>query len=813
MFRNYLMTALRNLVRNRLYAAINVVGLSVAFAAALLMALFVRDEFSYDKWLPNYERIAMISTISSFANDTDDIDMAPPYVKRMLLDEVPNVEKVVRLSGAGTVGLRRADIEYHEVLYWGDADFFEVLQLPFVAGDPATALQQPDSLVLTRSTARKYFGTENAIGQMVELNRKTPMRVTGVMEDLPSNTHLSLSVIGSGVTESSTLAQRDKFDPSSGNLPPLMRTYVLLKAGAVQDEFQRAVAALSARRGEFQTRNAKLSLYATPVAGVHLRPASPLKFDRGFAMKPSGDANIAVSVLLVGVLIITVASINFINLTTGTATRRAIEIGVRKVSGAERRHLIWQFIGESLFYVAAAMAAALILAQMLLPQFNALLGRTIFFGFDPLLTAGIAAIISTVGLTAGAYPAFLLSMFRPALVLKGTLTNPARAGLRRALVTVQFSVLIALLLVVSTIYMQLRYAMSDGLRFDKDQVMEVTAPCNSAFAAEVRNLPGVRTAACSYFSVLTSSRPVPVSAPDGRVLNPTMTVVNFGYFELFGIQPLAGRLFSPDFGIDSAPLDRASPVQPSVIINEALMRSLGFTAAEAAVGQTVRWKRQVSPTGLELTEERDSIIIGVVPDFSRPSVRDATPPMIFWIDPVLQRLINIKLDKDSVPETVAAIDALWSRVGDPRPIRRTFLDQTVEDRYRDLTRQTQVLAALAGVAIFIGMLGLFGLSALTAEQRTKEIGVRKPRGARAGDVVRLLLWQFTKPVLWANVIAWPAAYFFLKRWLEGFADHIDLSPWTFLAASALALVIAALTVSGHAFLVARAQPVTALRYE
>jgi putative ABC transport system permease protein len=313
--------------------------------------------------------------------------------------------------------------------------------------------------------------------------------------------------------------------------------------------------------------------------------------------------------------------------------------------------------------------------------------------------------------------------------------------------------------------------------------------------------------------ILATGFPAPAIGPDGREVSVSISAVDFGSFELYGLAPVAGRFFSPSFGGDIAPADRNAPVQPAIVVNEAFARSMGFGTPQEAVGQSIRWARQLSFAQYKAAELRASEIIGVVPDFARGSVREQTPATIFWVDPLMHRNISLKLDGAQVPETLAAIDALWRRVGDPRAIYRSFVDQAVQNLYLDLTRQSQVLGYLTAVAVVIAALGLFGLAAFAAEQRTKEIGIRKSMGATSGDILRLMLWHFARPVLWANFIAWPAAYFAMRRWLEGFAYRIDLSPWMFVAASALALVIALLTVIGHALLVARAHPVSALRYE
>jgi putative ABC transport system permease protein len=838
MFRNYLATALRNLVRNKLYAAINIIGLAVGLAAALLIALFVRDELSYDQWIPGHERVYAVHSTVVSPNNSFHNARAPGMTAGLLAQDFSQIKAVTRFAPGGFSGIRHGDLEFREVITWADPNLFEVLALLAVAGNLATALQEPNDVVLTRSMARKYFGSDNPVGQTLEADRKMVMRVTAVLEDLPSNTPLNLGIIASSRNATSMFALIDKLTPPSGPLPVVF-TYLRLAPGASADDLKNALPAFERLHPRYQSSDVSYSLELVPLADLHLHSV-----DQGLAgMKPTGSAATAYSAFSIALLIVAIASINFVNLTTARAARRAVEVGVRKASGAERRNLIVQFIGESMIYAVFGMALAIAFTQLLLPSFNGFLQRTISFdyGRDPRLLGAMFVVAAAVGFFAGAYPALVLSRFSPAGVLKGGLTTGLRGGGfrggrgRQVLVALQFMILIVLALVSTTIYRQAHYAMNEALRFDKDQVLVIdyrggnpleSMPCDISFATAVRALPGVRGAACGSRSILNGGADTYVTGPDGATARAGEMIVDFGFFDLFGLQPLAGRAFSRDFGGDVRPQggnsdgNRAAP--PSVVINETLSRALGFAVPQGAVGQAIRWRPSLPLTAASVaagnapktaTAESLSQIVGVVPDFARGSLRQAIEPAIFWVNPVGHTMLNVKLQGDQVPETLKVIDQLWKQVGLPRSINRSFLDQQIDDMYRDVTLLSQAMAAFAAVAVFVACLGLFGLATFAAESRTKEIGVRKALGASRADILRLMLWEFNKPVLWASLIAWPIAYFIMRRWLEGFAVRVDMGLELFPVATALVFAIAVLTVAGHALLVARSQPVKALRYE
>lgn len=801
MFRNYVAAALRNLARNRLYAAINVIGLSVGFATALLIGLFVRHETTFDHFIPGYPNIYKLSNGMRLPGATDlPTEDVRSWMPVQLKLELPQIDQMARLSNLfEPASLRHGDVEAIERrFHWADPNIFEVLPLPAYAGDLKTALDRPDGLVLTRRMARRYFGTDDAIGETLEINRSRIMTVTAVLQDLPSNTHLDAEIFGSGKA----------VDGPDGPFKADARVYAYLrlKPGVTAEEVRRGIVDVIDRHPPkpLVGRSSDIHYWPlTPIADVHLSPTG------AFAMTPGGDPRTIRALAVVGVLVLLLASINFVNLKTARAARRAVEVGVRKVCGAGRGSLIVQFIGESLVYATFAMLIAMALVELLLlPWMNAFLDRSIVFEYwsGPLLGCICVAVL-VVGTLAGAYPALVLSSFRPAAVLKGTGPSVGGSGrVRQVLVILQFAILIGLMLSTTIIYRQTQFGLDRGLRFDKEQLLIVDVPSaeceKSSFRTAVDNLPGVVGAACAEF-FLGEYGTAQYLAPDGREATLHDGIAGAGMFELMGLRPVAGRFFVRDREADALPPPKeARPIR--VVVNEAAVRALGFGAAADAVGKGFRYARG----GVQYE------IIGVVPDFSGDTVRERIQPMYYFNTAGRFSRLNVKLRGSAVPQTLHAIDRLWSQApGQTRPISRRFYEDHVQSIYALLMRQRTIFAIFALVALLLAGLGLFGLAGFTVERRTREIGVRKAMGAETGDVVRLLLWQFAKPVLWANVLAWPVAGYIMYRWLLGFAYRIDLEPWVFVASSLVALVIAMVTVCTHSVLVARANAVAALRYE
>ena len=446
---------------------------------------------------------------------------------------------------------------------------------------------------------------------------------------------------------------------------------------------------------------------------------------------------------------------------------------------------------------------------VLLPRLNSLLDRNIPFDYWhwPQLPE-LVAVVLLVGLLAGSYPAMVLSGYRPTAVLAGGKTPASGSGaLRQLLVIVQFSILIGLAVATGTIYRQTLFGLQQGLRFDKDQLLAIQMPLGdcegAAIRSEIDRLPGVRASACSM-DFLNNFGTTTYRAPDGRMATLQNSQVGAGLFELLGLKPVAGRFFRMDRAMDGlpAPRDRKSTVAYRAVVNETAAQALGFANPEDAIGK-------VFNAGSERRE-----IIGVVPDFSRDTVRHSIDPVFFEYSGGWFSQLNVKLSGSQVPQTLRQIDRLWSQQPNAAgPISRSFFDQYVQNLYGELKRQSTIFTVFAAVALFLAALGLFGLSAFTAERRTREIGVRKALGADTGNILCLLLWQFAKPVLWATAVAWPITAWLMHRWLQGFAYRTDLALWVFIASALAAVMIALLTVTLHCGFVARAKPVAALRYQ
>ena len=832
MFRNYLASALGNLRRNWLYASVTIGGLAVSFAAAILIGLYLRDELGFDRFIPGYQQVYRVQVTlhlpgaKPFRGDSTYDDVA----KNLRLD-FPQIEQTARMEIAEE-GLSRGQGQTQTLdrFAWVDTAFFEVMPFPVLAGDPDAALEAPDGLVLTREMARKYFGEDAPIGKSLTVVSTLelgalgsdesrlfasphPMRVLAVLKDPPASSHLTVGIFGSGRAPLSLIAFSDRHPTHAGSY---FQTYVRLKPGAAADPVRSGLAAFASRHYGSPNDPSSMSFELKPLSGLHFTAV-----EGGPGLRAPGDRTVDAGIGAAGLLIIAIAAINFVTLMTARATRRTIEVGIRKAVGARRRDLVAQFMGEALIHVLIAMVVGVAVVELVLPYANAFLQRSIRFDYlsDPELLGAILALALLTGLLAGAYPALVLSGFRPAAALKGGVGQASgSAAVRQTLVVAQFAILIGLMVTTVTVYRQTSFALNDAMRLDVDQVLRTSAPCEAALKQQIKALPGVKGVSCASASVVAMNASKSFARlPDRGQVGIDLGAVDVGFFELQGLKPLAGRLFSSDHGEDVR-LDQpnAGPQdQPSVVLNEAAVRQLGFRSPEEAVGKTVDWVRWFPPMppadGLA-SLFHPSQVVGVVPDFTLKSIRQPIAPTIYYVRPGGQFML-IKLSGRQIPETLAAVDRVWKATGHELPLSSIFESHQVQDLYRDVITQGVAIAICAGLAILIACLGLFALAAFTTERRTKEIGVRKAMGAGSFDIVRLLVWQFTKPVLWANLIAWPVAFWAMDNWLHGFAYRVDLPAWLFLAASALAVLIAWATVSLHAWLVARARPVTALRYE
>jgi len=793
MFRNCLAAALRHLARNKLYTAISVFGLSIGLCTALLAGLVIHNQLSHDHFIPGYDRIYVVaSAITPPGHATIYYDSSLSFVGPQLALKFSEIQAVTRLF-ADSATLRHTNVEAHEQVYWADPNAFEVLPLPVVAGDLKSALSRPDAIVLSRSVARKYFGRDAPLGEtlVISVDGSTAthaLSVAAVIEDLPSSgTHLTAGIFVSSLAPWTELHQQEAVPASVARkeLGVGTHTYVKLAPHASSQRVLQAMPTMAR------------AVFAGPPKGWALA-LNLVRMDRLDAdpwLNP-GFSSRLLMLTIVGFGILLIAGINFVNLLTARSARRAKEVSIRKLAGAQRRLLVLQFLTESIVYVIAASLAAVALTELLLPYANVFLiaGATFRYWQDPALIGAIALVTLLLGTLAGAYPALVLSAFRPLRVLTGETRQSRGAGLmRQILVTAQFSILIGLIIAAAVVYQQRQFATQDALRIDTDQMLLIRSPCNTAFTSEVRALPGVRGLACSSSALVDHGGVNVIFVKDKvgaqQLLYPIF--VDPSLFDLYGIRLVAGR-------------NSGSAAGTYCLLNETAARQLGFARPSDAIGYKVpAYSRGPVP------------VAGVVPDFSLDSVEHKIEAQGFVVtaqDPLFD-LISVKLTGHQIPETLSAIDRLWKATGSKGPISRFFLEEHIQTMYLAMLREAQLLGVFAVVAIMLACLGLLGLAASIAERRTREIGIRKALGADTGNIIQLLLRWFAKPVLWANLIAWPVTAYAMYRWLQGFAYHVDLALWLFPAAAALALVIALLTVTTQSILVARAKPVAALRYE
>jgi putative ABC transport system permease protein len=815
MFANILAATLRNLARNRLYALIGIGGLAVAMAAALLAALFIHDELSFDRFIPGHEQLFVVFSYMRAWTSGSDQKVGPA-----LKQDFPQVQRFARV-GLETPGIRSVTVEGNDAVAWIDPDFFTLEPLEAVAGDPRAAVEQADGVVLTRTMARKYFGRDAPIGETLQFARKTPMRVRAVIEDPPSNSNVEAGVFASGRSAVSLFAQMEKLRPVMGEYSDFFRTYVQLRdprdAAAINAAMpgfvERRLAPASSRAASLYLQS--LALKLTPVTAMHMQP--DMHAELAILLSPSATRPGKMSTLwglgAVAGLILAVAGANFVNLQTARGARRAIEIGVRKASGATRGQLLAQFLGESVLYAFLALALALALAEIALPALQGFVRRPIAFAYwrDPGMAAFAVGLALSLGILAGAYPAMVLSAFHPAAVLKdGLFRASGSRPVRLVLVVSQFVVLIALLIGLMGIYAQTRFALNEAAGFDKAGLLRVQIAdnCRSGFVDQVRALPGVANAACSSGQAIgISGRLVAARRTDGRTAQFNVAPVDYGFFETYRIKPLAGVLPTAASGADAVPADAppAACYPKAAVVNAAAVQALGFRDPRGMTGAVI-----TLACGRAWSQVR---VLGVMPDINYNLTRGPAAPTLYPVDRRQFVTLNVKIRAGQVPATVAAIDQAWASSGQPHAIRRGFAADGLLRSYADVITQGELLGALAAVTAVIACLGVFALAAFTAERRTKEIGVRKVMGASSRQIAMLLLWSLAQPVLWANLIAWPLGGFLLQRWLQGFSARISLSPTYFLAAGGAAAAIALTTVAVQALRVSRAEPARALRYE
>jgi putative ABC transport system permease protein len=825
MFRNYLTVAVRGLIKNPLYSAINIFGLTVGLAACLLIMLFVRGELSFDRWVPDAERVYRVHTRFDIPGRNPLFAVAAPGpAKPALEQDFADIEAAVRLVGQRPVIKRNGDVFYEDVVL-ADPKVFDVLPLPFIAGDRATALNDASSIVISEAMAKKYFGDAPAIGQVLPgdfLFGPRDLRVTGVFKDLPQNTHLKFTGIARLVEGDFEKAPWVLKSWTSVNTA----TYVKLKAGADVEALRKEMPAFEKRHlpdFNFNGRDInaadfmELTLVALP--DLHLK-------SRGIGgFKPAGDATIVATFSAVALLILLIACINFTNLATARASLRAREVALRKVLGARRGQLIAQFLGESLLLSALAMILAMGVVAAVLPLYNTLLERDLALSVTDFgLWAGMAGLVLLVGVAGGFYPALYLSRFAPSRILKAN-RSAAVAGssrLRGALVVVQFAISIGLIICTAVVYGQTQYLRTMNLGFNATGVLAIEGlrrdearNAADALRQEFARIPGVTGVTRADEAPGDQDENNTVIEIPGQVGGPPLVLgvssVDTDFFATMEIPIIAGRPFSKEFPADelSGTPDELVARGGNVVISRDVLKLMGLTNPSEAVGRELRMN-----VGGESDRRQMMItVVGVAETVRYDSGRAEIRPMLYQVRPrgFDHAFLRIRNADPAVVREAAA--RVWRDLVPGQPFTAEFVTTMLAAQYDAEEARGLLFAAFAGLAVVIACLGLYGLASFTAERRTKEIGVRKVMGAGTGDIVRLLAWDFSRPVLVANVIAWPAAWALMRDWLNGFDTRIELNPAVFAVAGGAALVIALATVAAHTARVARANPIHALRYE
>jgi putative ABC transport system permease protein len=839
MWRNYLTVGLRALAKNKTYAFINIFGLALGLAACLMILLYVRYERSYDSWMPGADRAYQLQAWykpTESGGEEMKLQMTTFVSREALVKDFPQVEKAVYVCSCGAVIKQDGKASFSDGFNFTDGNIFDILQVPFLKGDPKHALDNPNSLVLTETEATKRFGAADPIGRtltLVSQGKSADYKVTGVIKELPKNTHLELGTVA-------------RFDPKTyfADNPYFLNgwnsqggwVYVKLRPGVDPKDIERQFPAWEKRNIPDDTQGASGGGQVTNPGDVqdwHLVNVRDIHLGEGqqASMTPGNDRRTIITFAVIALLILGMAIVNFTNLATARASQRAREVALRKVLGANRKQLIAQFLGESTLVTALAMLLALALVELTLPLFNRFLEADIsvnYLGSGGLLLP-ILLLVLLVGAGGGLYPAFYLSRFQPAKVLKANKSSADAEGsgrLRNILVVSQFAVSIGLIICTGVIYAQTVYARTSDPGYKRDgllQIQNVNAeeikPVLETLKREVGQVPGVQAVARTGIGVNPGNNSVTnVYLPGNpKSIDLGTYAIEPNFFPTMGMKLLAGRNFDQRIAMDDA--TTPFPVVPeaeraivkrgiNAIVTELAAERLGFKTPADAIGKRVSTALTYPEFGLVPTT-----IVGVVKDARFRSVRDPLQPIIYYYATAGHNALMVRYEGAEPKRVMSSIENVWKRVVPDVPFRAEFVDDRVRELYEREEARGQLFGAFALLAVVIGCLGLFGLAAFTAERRTKEIGIRKVLGARARDIVRLLAWQFSKPVLIANLIAWPVAWWVMRDWLNNFDARIGLGPTPFVLAGVLALAIALGTIAGHALKVARANPIHALRYE
>jgi putative ABC transport system permease protein len=770
---SYIKITIRNMMRERGYTFINVAGLAVGMTCFILIMLWVRDELSYDRFHLNADRLCLVTDYEKYA-DGDELTFSvnPPELAPTLKSEYPEIVDAARYRPMGGMMVRSGGNPFSEdKLTFADPSFFSLFSFPFVKGELNQALSSPNSVVITERAAVKYFGDENPIGKILQVDDRVDLTVTGIMQNVPSNSHLQFDLVVPFETVEEFGLELDGWDQFAH------KTYVLLAENADLAQLSKKIAGTIKRHDQ----DAIVELSLQPVTDIHL----------------SGDMSAIYLFSIIAAFILLTACINYMNLATARTGKRGREVGLRKVVGASRKEIVLQFLGESILVSLVALFLSLLLVEIFLPLFNNLSAKQLSFSLMKngsviliLLTTAIAT-----GTISGSYPALFLSALAPASVLKGTWRSGSKAALfRKLLVSLQFVLSIALIIGTVVIGRQLHFIQNQKLGFDKERVLCINLKGDSPRKYEL--LKSELSKAEGVLSISAVSRP-PAGLHmstlihewgDGQIQGELLIhrlFADWDFAATLGVEMVDGRFLSQRFVSDTS---------SNVVVNQAAVRAMGIQ----------------SPLGKEVL---GSTIVGVIKDFHFNSLHSEIKPLAIQHRHNMFRYLLVKLRPGDISRSISSLAATWDNLIPGKPFDYRFLDENIDRMYRTDQRVGKIINSFTILALFIACLGLFGMASYTAEQRTKEIGIRKVLGATVPKITFSLIREFGKWVLLANLVAWPLAYFAMNRMLEVYAYRISLDLWIFLAAGATALILAVATVSYQSIKAALANPVETLRYE
>lgn len=794
MIKNLLLVALRNFKRDKWYSLLNILGLTIGITFSLFLIFYIKDELSYDRHNEKADRIFRVnSNIKEPDKDTMRWAATPFPMGPALANDYPEVEEAVRFVGSGSTMYKNGELRlYEEKIYTVDSNVFRVFTHKFIAGDPNTALIAPNSMVLTRSMAKKFFGNMNCVGKSLENASGDVYKITAVIEDVPKNSH----ILFNGLISRSSLPA--DFANSWGGFG--FFTYVLLKPNTSVAAFEKKMEPVYDKylASIFAQYNIKMRFGAQPITAIHLHS--------NMTGEPEelGSMSYIYIFSAVAFFMLLIACINYMNLTTARSARRAKEIGVRKVTGSSQVQLVSQFLVESTLTAFFALLLALGLIALLLPTFNSLSGKFISFGrlAQPDTIVILLGIILFVGVVGGSYPAFYLSKFNPVSVLKGSLSKgSSNVVLRRILVVVQFSISMIMVICTWVVYGQLKYLRNKDLGFSKDQVLVATANSNNnirskvlAFKNEMRSNPNVLSVSTSQgvpgsginFNLFT------IESKNGYVdKGVDCYAVDEDYFKTLGMKVVKGRGFS---GL--------SDTLRSIVVNESMVKEFGW--GDNALGKRVKFPGDTSGNYLE--------VVGVIKDFNQKSLYNPIAPLLLFYSPN-NNSIQLKLQAGNIPAAITSIESKWKAAFPELPFQYTFLDQDFDSQYAADQKRGKIFTAFSVLTILITCLGLLGLIAFTTQQRQKEISIRKVMGADTRQLVPLITKNFVLLVGISCLIAFPVAWYFMDKWLDIFPYNTGLSAFPFILSAIAILLITLLTVSFHTLKAALANPVKSLRTE